>query len=407
MNMPRKLFDFRLASKEEIENALKPPTGLTAYRVGGGIFTSAPGGFHRTIIFKVMHETFGPPNSYPGEKSTWQWVIFTPVSLLTVYDHKGNWSIGYTCINIEPSEELLAEASAFRDALIEKARKVRISKKQIKKSKVGGAILNPYALYHLTTEDLMEQAKQIIEEIKSLQKGKEIHKVIEAMNKSRIVASLYRAAFMTTFMSLEGFINLVYTLFLKDRYRNDIYEKRLRNEMLPMKILEMDVYCHSLEHPPLKDQDELFAAIQHFINVRNLFLHANISNVMEAHLVKLDKYFIVTRGESEEKYGIASDMRNLTNAHVIRASKLVQKLIVKVLQAMAEEVRYPFVIVHSSLWVEYLHQKPDSIHFPLSYEEDYVPDEVIESILNESTNLDEDYLNIGEEKFKPIFNEGL
>lgn len=405
--MPRKISNFRLASKAEIENALIPSKGLTAYSLGGGIFTGAPGGFHRTVIFKIMHETFGPPNSYPGEKSTWQWIIFTPAGLLTVYDYKGSWSIGYTGIDIEQSDELLAEASAFRDALIEKASKVHISKKQIKKSKVGGAILNPYDLYHLTTEDLMKQAKQIVDEIKSLQEEKGIHKFIEVMNKNRIVASLYRAAFMTTFMSLEGFMNLVYMLFLKDRYRNDIYEKRLRNEMLPMKILEMDVYCHSLEHPPLKEQDELFAAIQHFINVRNLFLHANISDVMEAHLVKQNKYFIVTRGESKEKYGIPSDMRNLTNAHVIRAGKLVQKLIVKVLQAMDEEARFPFAIVHSYLWVEYLRQKPDSIHFPLSYEGDYVPDEVIESILNESTGLDEDYFNIDEKEFKPIFNEML
>lgn len=405
--MPKKLSDFRIASKAEVENALKPPKGLTKYSVGWGIFTGAPGGFHRTVIFKILHETFGPPNSYPEEKSTWQWTIFTPVCLLTVYDYKGSWSIGYIGINVEPSEKLLAEASAFRDALIEKASKVHISKKQIKKSKVGGAILNPYALYRLTTEDLMEQAKQIVDEIKNLQKEKDFLKLIEAVNKSRIVASLYRAAFMATFMSLEGFLNLVYTLFLKDRYRNDIYEKRLRSEMLPVKILEMDTYCHSFKRSPLAKQDELFAAIQHFINVRNLFLHANISDVMEAHLVKQDKYFIVTRGESKEKFGIASDMRNFTNVHVIRAGKLVQKLIVKVLQAMDEEVRFPFAIVHSYLWVEYLHQKPDSIHFPLSYEEDYVPEEVIESILNESTNLDGDYFNVGEEEFKPIFNERL
>lgn|GEM_PF-5565752 len=405
--MTKKLSDFRIASKAEIENALKPPKGLTAYRDGGGIFIGEPGGFHRTVIFKTMHETFGPPNSYPEEKSTWQWIIFTPVALLTVYDYKGSWSIGYTGINIEPSKEVLAEASAFRDALIGKASKVHISKKQIKKSKVGSATLNPYALHRLTTEDLMEQAKQIVDEIKNLQKEKDIHKFIEAMNKGRIVASLYRAAFMTTFMSLEGFLNLVYTLFLKDRYRNDIYEKRLRNEMLAVKILEMDTYCHSFERSPLAKQDELFAAIQHFINVRNLFLHANISDAMEAHLVKQDRYFIVTRSDSREKFGIASDMRNLTNAHVIRAGKLVQKLIVEVLHAMDEEVRFPFAIVHSYLWVEYLHQKPDSIHFPLSYEEDCVPAEVIVSILNESTNLDGEYFNVDEQEFKPIFNEML
>ncbi|RLF44281.1 MAG: hypothetical protein DRN29_08750 [Thermoplasmata archaeon] len=404
--MPRKLSDFRLASRAEIEHALKPPKGSSAYSTGAGIFTGAPGGFHRSVIFKVMHETFGPPNGDAGEKSTWEWIIFTPAGLLSVYDYKGSWSIGYRGANIKPSKELIAEASALRDALIEEARKVHISKKQIKKSKVGGAILNPYALYCLTTEDLMNQANKIAEEIKSLQKEKDIHKFFEAISKSRIVASLYRAAFMTTFLSLEGFINLVYTLFLKDRYRNDIFEKRLRNEMLPIKILEMDVYCHSFDHPPLKEQDELFAALQHFINIRNLFLHANISDAMEAHLVKLDGYLVVTRSEVEEKYGITSDMRNLTNAHIIRANKLVRKLVVKVLQAMAEEVRYPFAIVHSHMWVEYVRKKPNSIYFPLRGK-DYVPDSMIESILNESTELDKDYFDIGEEEFKPMFSKIL
>ena len=403
--MPRKLSDFRLASQAEIEKALKPPKGLSAYTIGGEIFTDTRGEFHKTIIFKVMYETFGPPNGEAGEKSTWEWIIFTPAGLLSVYDYKGSWSIGYRGVNIEPSKELIAEAIALWNALIKEAQKVHISKKQIKKSKIGGAILNPYALYCLTTRDLMNKANKIVEEIKSLQKEKDIHKFIEAINKSCMVASLYRAAFMTTFLSLEGFINLVYTLFLKERYRNDIYEKRLRNELLPIKILEMDVYCHSFNHPPLKKEDELFAAIQHFINIRNFFLHANISDAMEAHLVKLDKYLVVTRGKVEEKYGITSDIRNLTNAHIIRANKLVRKFVVKVLQAMVEKVRYPFAIAHSYIWVEYVREKPDSIKFLLG-EENYDLNN-IESILSESTELDKDYFNIGEDEFKPMFNEIL
>ncbi|MCP8311637.1 MAG: hypothetical protein L6M37_01625 [Candidatus Methylarchaceae archaeon HK02M1] len=53
------------------------------------------------------------------------------------------------------------------------------------------------------------------------------------------------------------------------RPRSDInaFSIRLRDGMLPIKILEMDTYCHSLEKPPIEKQDELIAAIQHFINI--------------------------------------------------------------------------------------------------------------------------------------------
>ncbi|MCZ7355668.1 MAG: hypothetical protein O8C65_01930 [Candidatus Methanoperedens sp.] len=388
--MPRKLSDFRLASQEEIESV--------GYG-GAGIFTGAPGGFHRTIIYKLMNETFGPPNTYAGDKSTWEWIIYTNAGLLTIYDYKGDWSIGYASTNLKLSIELLNEASALQDALLIEADKIHFSKMQIQKLKVGGAILNPYSLYRNTTEDLIRQTSEIIKEIESLQKERDINKTLDSFAKSQFVSSLNRSAFMTTFLSLEGFINLVYTLFLKNRYRNDIYDKRLRNEMLPIKILEMDVYCHSFKSSPLEKNGELFGAIQHFINTRNLILHANISDAMEEHIIKQDTNLLVLkRKEEKEKYGIASDIMNLNNVNVIRANKLVQKFVAKVLQSLAEDVKIPFTMVHSNLWVEYRHEEPDSIFFPLS-EDDYVPLKEIRSILKESTELDEDYYNISEKKF--------
>lgn len=101
--MTRKLSDFRLASQSEIENALKPPKDLMAYSIGGGLFTGSPGWIHITVIFKVMHETFDPHNSHPGEKSTWEWILFTQDGLSAVHDHKGGWSIGYIVVNRKSS----------------------------------------------------------------------------------------------------------------------------------------------------------------------------------------------------------------------------------------------------------------------------------------------------------------
>jgi hypothetical protein len=52
--MSKKLSVYRPASKEEIKEASRHSNGLT----GVEIFPWSPGGFHRTIIYKVMDETF-------------------------------------------------------------------------------------------------------------------------------------------------------------------------------------------------------------------------------------------------------------------------------------------------------------------------------------------------------------
>ena len=392
--MPKKLSDFRLASEEEINEASKLSNGL----IGGAIFPWGPGGFHRTIIYKVMDETFGSPNYYPGEKSTWEWVIYTKAGLLTVYDYKGLWSIGY--LYTKPSEELRAEATIFRDALFEEAKKVKISKKQIKKGKIGGAIRNPYSIYRRTTGDLMNQAYKVVEEIYKIRSEKDFLKSVNGINLGIVVGSLYRAAFMSNFLSLEGFINLIYKLFLRERYRKEIYEKRLRGEMLPIKILEIDTYCHSFENPPLTEKDELFSATQHFINIRNQFLHANICEPMESHYVKLDKHNVVVESEVKEKYGITSDLNKLTNIHIIRAEKLVEKIVLKILQSLVEKIKLPFATIHSYIWINYIWNKKDSIIFLLD-EEDFQAAEIVEVLLEEPTELNEEYYNVEDKEFKP------
>ncbi len=283
-------------------------------------------------------------------------MIHTNAGLLTVYNYKGGWSIGYKYV--KPTKELMAEATNFRDALLEEARKVKISRKQIKKGKIGGTIFTPYSIYKNTTRDLMSQAEKIINEINKLEKIME--NIGELTNKNYTVASLFRAAFMTSFLSLEGFVNLIYFLFIKDRYRHDIYERRLDREMLPIKILEMDTYCHSFKHAPLTQKDELFSAIQYFMNIRNQFLHANICEPLQTHMVIQDKYILAVKGTSEEKFGLTTDIRNITNIHILRAEKLVEKYVIKTLQSMNDDIKLPFAVVHSYIWIDYIWNKKDS-----------------------------------------------
>jgi hypothetical protein len=445
--MSKKLSDFRLANEKEIED-LRLSSGIGIE--GGAIFRGSPGGINRMVIFRIMYETFGPPNTEPGDKSTWEWVIYTQAGFLTVYDFKGSWSIGYLGNRYEPSDELLAEASLLRDAILEEANKV------LKEPNVGGEIWNPYALHRLCVENLMNQAKQIAYNLKNLEKESEelknkvfqsvensdINRLIEDLIKKvessledkkkednlpelseyyKLVSreekmqitllSLYIAAFMCTYLSLEGFVNLVYTLFLKDKYRNDNYENQLKKETLLGKILKMDEYCHSFKHPPLSEKDELFAAIQHFINIVELFKNTNLIDISfelvnESFDLKSDidlplpsEFSVKIKIKSERKYGLLSDIIELSNFDIILANRLIRKLIVRVLKAMEDEIKYPFAIWHSNMWIEYIRMKSDKTHFAI-YD---FPKSTVESILRESTELDQDYFKVNDEVYMPFF----
>ena len=132
-----KLKDFKLASKNDIAEARRFPNGQKCVSLGGGILTGSPGDVHKLMAYKIMHETFGPPNTdFVGEKSNWEWIIKTDKGLLSVYDYKGWWSIGYVGTDRNIKKELIEYATMLKDAILEEANKFKITKKQIKDKKI-------------------------------------------------------------------------------------------------------------------------------------------------------------------------------------------------------------------------------------------------------------------------------
>jgi len=98
---------------------------------------------------------------------------------------------------------------------------------------------------------------------------------------------------------------------------------------------------------------------------------------------------------------LTTDIRNLSYIHIIRAKKLVEKFVIKTLQSLTDDIKIPFAIVHSYIWIDYFWDKPDSVKFFLE-KEDYMGIEFIEDFLKQSTELDKEYYNIEEKEFKPI-----
>jgi hypothetical protein len=155
----------------------------------------------------------------------------------------------------------------------------------------------------------------------------------------------------------------------------------------------MDTYCHSFKVAPFTTKDELFKAIQYFIDIRNKFIHANIGDEMEQHLLQIGKYYVFTEEKKEGKYGLPTDFENIDKIHVLRAKKLVTKFVIKTLQSFIDDIKFDFALVHAYIWINYFWEGPDKIKIVLE-QDDNLGVEEIQEFLDSSTELDKDYYNI-------------
>jgi hypothetical protein len=157
-----------------------------------------------------------------------------------------------------------------------------------------------------------------------------------------------------------------------------------------LKLLEADRYCESFDKPIISPQEELLQALQYLKNVRNNLLHANIVQGMEAHLVMVENYPILTDEKPVQKYGINANPSLIERVDVIRARQLVEKIVIKTINSLNKKIRWHFAIVHRYLSVPYYHDNKDNVIIPLT-KEDYAPPEEIEKMLSLNPDLDKEY----------------
>lgn len=137
------------------------------FRSGHGILTQSPAGLAPLAVFRVLRERFGKPNDWRDpEKSIWGWALAGSNGVLTVYDWKGGWSIGFLREG-GLSPELQEDAEALLADLTALAPKIRVSRDAI----VAGIITNPYRIFSDMAENLLEQIDDLDRETEAKLEG--------------------------------------------------------------------------------------------------------------------------------------------------------------------------------------------------------------------------------------------
>lgn len=300
--------------------------------------------------YRVLKEQFGQPNSnmFDEMKTQWMYALQTNEANFEVYDWKVlSWSIG---VYLKPSATRTAEqiANDFESALEQQAPKQNAAMRERLKNPDGLVIENPFFTYRETADSIYE----LLEKLKKPEVTSEGQLSLEGWGKHY---DLCRAAFILYLSSVEGFVNLIYELYLRKELREKRIYDRLSREQIDLKLRLAPVYCECFKEGILDSENDAFKNFHSLVNLRNDFVHANFTKPMMNPVIYEDGFEFVVDVDSSTSIGIPSNFREFESEHVELAKNITQALIDHVVEAMSPRYRREFeeILSEEHIKVEY------------------------------------------------------
>lgn len=300
--------------------------------------------------YKTLKEEFGPPNStmFDDMKSQWQYALQSPKAYFEIYDWKVfTWSIGvYLKKDIKNSAE--GVANNFLKAIENQASKYNSEIKAKLKSPDGIVIENPFMAYRETADSIFE----LLNELKEPKQDKDGKLEFGGWMKHY---DLCRAAFIMYLSSVEGFVNLIYELYLRKQLREKRIYNRICREQIDLKLRLAPVYCECFKEDVLAYESEAFKQFHSLANLRNDFVHANLIKPMMNPVIYEDDIEFVIKTDSTTTIGIPSNFCEFESHHVQQAKEITQNLIDYVVSSMGPRYRreFEYVMDQEYIKVEY------------------------------------------------------
>ncbi|HEY1772568.1 MAG TPA: hypothetical protein VGH91_05190 [Gammaproteobacteria bacterium] len=303
-------------------------------------FLLKPEGVSPYQAYSFLKETFGQPNSdeFDDMKTQWQYALQSSDAYYEIYDWKVfTWSIGvYLREGAKKSGEELANElfKLFKAG----AAKGKNALKEKLKHPDGLVIENPFFTYRETADSLYELLIEMQEPKKDEAGHLEFHHWWKHYD-------LCRAAFIMYLSSVEGFINLLYELYLRKSLREKRIYDRIYREQIDLKIRLAPLYCECFSENVLDANSEEFKKFHSLVNLRNDLVHANLTKPMMSPVIYEDDIEFVIEVDSETTIGVPASFREFESRHVELAKTITGNLIKYVIASMRPRFRKEFSAV--------------------------------------------------------------
>jgi hypothetical protein len=152
------------------------------------------------------------------------------------------------------------------------------------------------------------------------------------------VGMYFGAAISYYFMSLEGFINVLYYAFLKDELRFEFFDQQKLDERLDVntKVLLMPSLCNGFKS---KQTAGFLKDLTRLKNYRNFSFHSKTSYSL-IRVGFLESGFLYTCGLKEDSRTLLPSLRiDLRSSNVLEFKKIVDSIIKDILDMMQEDSR--------------------------------------------------------------------
>jgi hypothetical protein len=331
---------FSVATPEEHEVAAKERTGF-----------ARPSCLSPLEAYLGLKALFGEPDREHIDETAQQWVflIKTEDAQIMVNDWKlESWSIHvYDQHNdLGRSEELIKELEKQITHALAKHRSLL---SDLLKRPAGHVIENPFALYYETAQGLIKIAEKLHT------KHVTPSSTVPGLGDWSTHYTICRAAVFNLIAAIEGFLNLMYEIYLKAELRDDRIVQRLAREQIDVKLRLAPIYCDCFTGKPIDHATEAFRNFNRLVNTRNDFIHANVTKSMKTPVVSYDDMTFVMSPEDLRDNTIPSLMGDIEIEDAKKIKAIVDAIVAQVLSNMKPRDRKEFesVMFEQSINVEY------------------------------------------------------
>jgi hypothetical protein len=293
------------------------------------------------VFYLILKDWFGPPTySEQSWRSQWDYLLFTPHLALNVYEWKMDSVSVAVYARVEISdEEIQWEAKEFIELIRKQTRKY-VAKVSSARSRAAGLMIrNPFQMYFNTAEELIKLSQE---------------EALNTLEKWGTPEKLYRAAFFLYEAALEGLLNLIYEIYLDPLLRNEQISSRLQREQIDIKLRLAPLYCTCFKPGLIDDKTEEFRKFKAIVELRNKFIHANITEPMKSPIIVEDGLEFWIWDPKFGKYDLPGSAEQLTIDHLEFVRQAIWNMADTIINMMKAQYGRIFaqIITHEILRVE-------------------------------------------------------
>jgi len=290
------------------------------------------------VAYSVLKQAIGEPSNEFNDDEIWTWEVKAFDVYLYVYGTIDmEWKVSAYHSDKNLSEKV---GNDFLMFLKQQSNKVLAKLKSLSTKATGYIFQNPYALYFTSAKNLLEQGETLVDTQRpwTVQKKQ---------------SDFFRSAFFLFVASFEGFLNLIYELYLKPDLRDERIYARLSREQVDIKLRLAPMYCLCFSVDTIDHKNDLFQKFQYIADLRNDFIHANLTKPMRTAIVTEDKHDFMYEFETEGKYGLPRSIAALDVDNIKFVMETIQSMVDFVIEAMKPRQKHEFrpIVLDEQIYV--------------------------------------------------------